>query len=85
MGIWPKIGLDGLDDWLRFGYLCTPDGAFKKRSTEFVKDLLHNQDGATVSRIIQRCKQAEYRLWLHCMLDIYPVQAYLKPIGQVKS
>ena len=44
--------------------------AVKKRSTVFVTDLLHNWDGATVSRIIQRCEQAEYRIWLRCMLGI---------------
>ena len=59
--------------------------AVKKRSTVFVNDLLHNSNGATVSRIIHRCEPAVYRVWLRCMLGIYPVQTYLKRIGKVNS
>jgi hypothetical protein len=33
-----------------------------KRGTIFVKDLLHCTEGAAVSRVIQRCTSAEYRI-----------------------
>ena len=59
--------------------------AVKKRSTLFVTDLLQHKEGATVSKIIQRCTPAEYRVWLRCMTGIYPVQTYLKRIGVSKS
>ncbi len=59
--------------------------AVKKRSILFITDLLHHEAGATVSRTIQRCTPAEYRVWLRCMAGIYPVQTYLARIGVVKS
>ena len=59
--------------------------AVKKRSTVFVTDLLHHKEGATVSKIIQRCAPAEYRIWLKCMTGTYPVQTYLNRIGVAKS
>ena len=59
--------------------------AVKKRSTFFVTDLLHHKEGATVSKIIQRCAPAEYRIWLKCMTGTYPVQTYLNRIGVAKS
>ena len=59
--------------------------AVKKRSTPFVTDLLQHKEGATVSKIIQRCTPAEYLVWLRCMTGIYLVQTYLKRIGVSKS
>ena len=59
--------------------------AVKKRRTPFVIDLLQHKEGATVSKIIQRCTPAEYRVWLRCMTGIYPVQTYLRRIGVSKS
>ena len=59
--------------------------AVQKRNTVLVKDLLHNINGATVSRIIQRCEPSVYRVWLRCMLGIYPVQTYLQRIGKAQS
>ena len=59
--------------------------AVKKRSTVFVRDLLHNSSGATVSKVIHRCESSVYRVWLRCMMGIYPVQSYLKRIGRAQS
>jgi hypothetical protein len=58
--------------------------AVTKRNTIFVTDLLHHK-GATISKIIRRCKPAEYQVWLRCMTGIYPVQTYLHRIGVAKS
>ena len=55
--------------------------AVQKRSTVFVKDLLHRMDGATVSSIVKRCGPAEYRVWLRCKMGIYPIQTYLHRVG----
>ncbi len=55
--------------------------AVKERSTVYVTDLLHHKEGAVLSRVIQRCKSGEYRVWLLCMTGIYPVQTYLQRIG----
>ncbi len=43
----------------------------------FVTDLLHHKEGATVLKLTQLFKPAEYRVWLKCMGSIYPVQIYL--------
>jgi hypothetical protein len=51
------------------------------RLRAFVKDLLHRTDGATVSSIVKRCGPAEYRVWLRCMMGIYPTQTYLHRVG----
>ena len=59
--------------------------AVRQRSTVFVTDLLHHKEGTTVSKIIQRCAPAEYRIWLKCMTGTYPVQTYLNRIGVAKS
>jgi hypothetical protein len=59
--------------------------AVLKRNTTFVTDLLHHKEGATIAKIIRRCKPAEYRVWLKCMTEIYPVQTYLQRIGVAKS
>ena len=55
--------------------------AVRMRSTAFVKDLFHRTDGATVSGIVKRCGSAEYRVWLRCMMGIYPTQTYLHRVG----
>ena len=59
--------------------------AVKKRSTVFVTDFLHNSSSATVSKVIHRCESSVYRVWLRCMMGIYPVQSYLKRIGLAQS
>ena len=53
--------------------------------TIFVKDLLHRVEGTTVSRVIRRCQQAVYRIWLKGMTGTYPTHAYLKRVGLVNS
>ncbi len=59
--------------------------AVKKRSTMFVTDLLHRKEGSVISRIIRRCKSAEYLVWLKCMTGTYPVQSYLQRIRVAKT
>ncbi len=59
--------------------------AVKKRSTMFVTDLLHNKEGAVISRIIRLCRPTEYRVWLKCMTEAYPVQTYLQRIGVAQT
>ena len=59
--------------------------AVQKRSTVFVQDLFHRLDGKTVSGIVRRCRSAEYRVWLRCMMGIYPTQTYLHRVGLVAS
>ena len=48
--------------------------AMKLRHTIFVRTALHRAEAALVSRVIQRCRTSEYRIWLKCMEGIYPVQ-----------
>jgi ribonuclease HI len=59
--------------------------AVYKRSTIFVKDLLHRSEGTTVSRVIRRCQPAVYRVWLKGMTGTYPTYTYLKRVGLAKS
>jgi len=59
--------------------------ATHKRSTIFVKDLLHRTEGATVSRVIRRSQPTVYRIWLKSMTDTYPTYAYLKRVELAKS
>jgi ribonuclease HI len=59
--------------------------AMRQRSTIFVTDLLHRKESATVSKITQRLKPAEYRVWLKCMENIYPVQSYLHKISKAQT
>ena len=56
-----------------------------KRSTTFVRHLLHQSEGAVIARVVSRCREAEYRVWVKAMADCYPVQAYLQRINLVKS
>jgi hypothetical protein len=56
-----------------------------KRSTTFVRHLLHRSEGATIARVVSRCREAEYRVWVRAMADCYPVQAYLQRITLAKS
>ena len=53
--------------------------------TIFVANLLLRKEAATVPQIIQRCKTAEYRVWLKCIEGICPVQTYLHRIGKAPS
>ncbi len=59
--------------------------AMKLRSTIFVANLLHRKEAAVVSQNVQRCKPAEYRIWLKSMEGIYPVHTYLHRIGKAAS
>jgi hypothetical protein len=59
--------------------------AVKHRGTVFVPNLLQRKEGATVSKVIQRCMPTEYRIWRKCMIGTYPVQAYLNSIQIAKS
>ena len=59
--------------------------AMKLRRTNFVANILHSKEAAIVSQVIQRCKTAEYRVWLKCMEWIYPVQTYLHRTGKASS
>ena len=55
------------------------------RSTKFVRQLLHQPEGATIARCISRCRSAEYRVWVKAMADRYPVQTYLHQCKLVQS
>ena len=55
------------------------------RGTTFVRQLLHQQEGATIARCVARCRPAEYRVWVKAMADRYPVQSYLHRCGLVQS
>jgi hypothetical protein len=44
--------------------------------------LLHRREGATASKLVQRCKPPEYRVWLKYMEGIYPVQTHLHWINK---
>ena len=55
------------------------------RSTKFVRQLLHQQEGATIARCVKQCRSAEYRVWVKMMADRYPVQSYLHRCGLAQS
>lgn len=55
------------------------------RSTAFVRQLLHQPEGATIARCVARCRPAEYRVWVKATADRYPVQSYLHRCGVVQS
>ena len=55
------------------------------RSTTFVRQLLHQQEGATIARCVKQCRPAEYRVWVKMMADRYPVQSYLHRCGLAQS
>ncbi len=59
--------------------------AMRQRLTIFVTGLLHRKESATVSKITQRFKPAEYRVWLKCMENIYPVQSYIHKINKAQT
>ena len=59
--------------------------AISMRSTTFVRQLLHQPEGATIARCVARCRPAEYRVWVKAMADRYPVQSYLHRCGVVQS
>ena len=48
------------------------------RSTKFVRQVLHQLEGATVARCVARCRPAEYRVWVKASADRYPVN-FLPP------
>ena len=55
------------------------------RSTFFVRQLLHQKEGETIARVVSRCREAEYRVWVKAMTGRYPVQTYLHRIKLVSS
>ncbi len=58
--------------------------AIKKRKTQFVRHLLHREEGAVLSRVVSRTDDAVLRVWYKAMTGIYPVQVYLHS-GVAKS
>ncbi len=59
--------------------------AMKKRNTQYVRHLLHREEGTVLSRVVSRNDNAVLRVWYKAMTGIYPVQVYLHSIGAVKS
>mgnify|MGYP006978522195 FL=1 len=55
------------------------------RSTKFVRQVLHQLEGATVARCVARCRPAEYRVWVKASADRYPVNSYLHQCQLVPS
>ncbi len=55
------------------------------RSTTFVRQLLHQPEGATIARCVALCRPAEYRVWVRAMADRYPVQSYLHRCRKAQS
>jgi len=55
------------------------------RSTFFVRQLLHQKEGETIARVVSRCCEAEYRVWVKAMTGRYPVQTYLHRVKLVSS
>jgi hypothetical protein len=56
-----------------------------KRSTTFVRQLLHQREGATIAQAVSQRREAEYRVWVKAMADQYPVPAYLHRINKANS
>jgi ribonuclease HI len=59
--------------------------AMTKRNTQYVRHLLHREEGRVLSQIVHRNDDAVLRVWYKAMTGIYPVQVYLHRIGAVKS
>ena len=55
------------------------------RSTKFVRQVLHQPEGATVASCVARCRPAEYRVWVKATADRYPVNSYLHQCKLVPS
>ena len=55
------------------------------RSTFFVRQLLHQKEGEIITRVVLRCSEAEYRVWVKAMTGRYPVQTYLHRVKLVSS
>ena len=55
------------------------------RSTKFVRQVLHQLEGATVARCVARCRPGEYRVWVKASADRYPVNSYLHQCQLVPS
>ncbi len=56
-----------------------------KHNTQYVRHLLHREEGTVLSRLVSRNDNAVLRVWYKAMTGIYPVQVYLHSIGAVKS
>ncbi len=56
-----------------------------KRRTTFVRQLVHQREGATIARAVSQCREAEYRVWVKAMANQYPVPAYLHRINKANS
>ena len=59
--------------------------AVSMRSTKFVRQVLHQPEGATVASCVARCRPAEYRVWVKATADRYPVNSYLHQCKLVPS
>ncbi len=53
-------------------------------STTIVRQVLHQQGGATVVRCVARCRPAEYRVWVKATADRYPVKIHLLMYSTIK-
>jgi hypothetical protein len=38
-----------------------------KRNSTFVRQLVHQSEGATIAQTVSRCQEAEYRMWVKAM------------------
>jgi hypothetical protein len=59
--------------------------AANKRNTIFVNQLLRRNEGATIARVVSRCKEAEYSVWVKMMSGRYSVQIYLHQVKLAAS
>ncbi len=48
--------------------------AKKKLNSQFVRHLLHREEGAVLSQVVSRTEDAVLRVWYKAMTGIYPVQ-----------
>jgi hypothetical protein len=47
----------------------------QKRNTQYVRHLLHREEGTVLSRVVSRDDDAVLRVWYKAMTGICPVQA----------
>ena len=57
----------------------------RKRSTQFARHLLRRPEGLIISRQMDHCVDAVWRVWIKAMTGIYPVQLYLHRICKAES
>jgi hypothetical protein len=56
-------------------------------STIFARQLLQRPEGATtrIARVVKRCREAEYRVWINARTGRYPLHSYLHRIHMTLS